>query len=158
EEIELDGEQAVDEAENPQPSEEPVVPVAEESGLNSTSPEVVEQETDNNSNKEEEQGQAAPSTPQIVAPEPHTPVTTTTKKIGDQTKTPISTLLLSIEEGFMFSPAVALSPPEKYLNMPTKLEGGFRFGVPAPGRLGGPKTGEKVNVEGREALGEVGNQ
>uniref|UniRef100_A0A0W0FV81 TOG domain-containing protein n=1 Tax=Moniliophthora roreri TaxID=221103 RepID=A0A0W0FV81_MONRR len=157
EEIELDGEQVVDEAESPQPSEESVVPVTEESDLNSTSPKVLEQETDSNTN--EEQVQAAPSTPQIVVPEPQTPVTATAKKIGDQTKTPISALLLSIEEGFMFSPAAPLSPPEKYLNMPTNLEGGFRFGIPAPGPLiGGSKTGEKMNVEGREALGEVGNQ
>ncbi|KAG7095091.1 hypothetical protein E1B28_005878 [Marasmius oreades] len=64
--------------------------------------------------------------------DPGTPANNRTKKLdgGDQAKTPISALLLSIEEGFMVSPVRPLSPPEKYLHLDPNADGGFRFGIP----------------------------
>ncbi|KAL0071039.1 hypothetical protein AAF712_001597 [Marasmius tenuissimus] len=80
-----------------------------------------------------------PAPPQIQVDEdkcpqdPHTPSTDRGRRLGEieQIKTPISALLLSIEEGFMFSPVRPLSPPEKYLHMDVPTDGAFRFGIPA---------------------------
>ncbi|KAK1230967.1 hypothetical protein PQX77_005941 [Marasmius sp. AFHP31] len=65
--------------------------------------------------------------------DPHTPSTDRGRRLDEieQVKTPISALLLSIEEGFMFSPVRPLSPPEKYLHMDVPTDGAFRFGIPA---------------------------
>ncbi|KAL0577545.1 hypothetical protein V5O48_004443 [Marasmius crinis-equi] len=64
--------------------------------------------------------------------EPNTPCNDRSRKLGGngEAKTPISALVLSIEEGFMFSPVRPLSPPEKYLHMDVHADGGFRFGIP----------------------------
>ncbi|KAK7062632.1 hypothetical protein VNI00_000120 [Paramarasmius palmivorus] len=155
---EVDSEHVANEAEVAQSPEEPSEPTPEDGDVEGTSPEVqADQVTPSNNEEKEDQSAPAINTPQIITPDPQTPAVSTTKKLGDQSKTPISALLLSIEEGFMFSPGAPLSPAEKYLNMPTNLEGGFRFGVPGP-LFTKADAGEKAANEGREALGELGNQ
>ncbi|KAG5716314.1 Protein stu1 [Termitomyces sp. T112] len=83
---------------------------------------------------------------------PTTPTILSTDDIFDtNAKTPISSLLASIQRGFMFTPSSPLSPPQSYANRCLEMA------IPFPLVIDGPKTDENAKERVKPSTSEIGN-
>ncbi|KAG6868907.1 hypothetical protein C0993_007681 [Termitomyces sp. T159_Od127] len=81
----------------------------------------------------------------IQLKEPTTPIIVSTDIFDTNAKTPISSLLASIQRGFMLTPSSPLSPPQAYVNR------GVEMAIPFPLGIDGPK-GEENAKDGVKAF------
>ncbi|KAK0212992.1 clasp N terminal-domain-containing protein [Desarmillaria ectypa] len=68
----------------------------------------------------------------LPADAPATPPSSQGENVAKPQKTPISALLSSIEQGFLFTPASPLSPPISYLSYPREMNDATNLAAPFP--------------------------
>jgi hypothetical protein len=100
---------------------------------------------------------AVPFFPGIQEPVESTP-TPSQKHLAGPTGTPISTLLTSIQQGFLFTPCSPLSPPQTYLPLTIDDEAEIDSPTPTFARPGEAKKPQPLDHSAPQASNDVGRR